>query len=232
RGEGTGLIAMVLIPAALIQQDATRTPLPQRPAFGGGSTSVPHQPQVPVQNGFRSFGSLDSFDSGSARPPAGPFGADTDAPRHPSFDSGTYPSYPSPAPGRPQGFAPGSYPSAPPAQERPGSYPPFPGTGSDLPRREPRRGDFPSPNGLGTPGPGPGPGTSGTSGTDFPSTDFPSTDLPRRGAAPSAGGYSTNDVRRPDTPPSVEVSPMEAEQEEYLPIFASVESAWFRRPAA
>src|SRR5690606_23828129 len=135
-----------------------------------------------------------------------------------------------------------SYPSAPPAQERPGSYPPFPGTGSDLPRREPRRGDFPSPNGLGTPGPGPGPGTSGTAGTDlpspdypspdYPSPDFPSTDLPRRGAAPSAGGYSTNDVRRPDTPPSVEVSPMEAEQEEYLPIFASVESAGFRRPAA
>jgi hypothetical protein len=42
--------------------------------------------------------------------------------------------------------------------------------------------------------------------------------------------YATNEVRRPDPTPSVEVSPMEPEQEEFLPIFASVESAWFRRP--
>ncbi|MFI6709799.1 nitrate- and nitrite sensing domain-containing protein [Nonomuraea sp. NPDC050478] len=196
RGEGIGLIAMVLIPPALIQ-DATRQPLPQRPAFGGGSTSVPHRPQVPAQNGYRSHGSLDSYDSGAGRPALGPFGADTDAPRH-SYDSGTFPSYPSAPPGQ-QGFAPGSYPPVqPPAQERPGSFPSFPS--QELPRRQPGRSDFPNP--------------------DVPSPEGP----------PPTARHAANDVRRPEPPPSTDVSPIETEREEYLPIFAAVESAWFRRP--
>ncbi|MEV1169243.1 hypothetical protein AB0J09_12545, partial [Nonomuraea sp. NPDC049784] len=72
----------------------------------------------------------------------------------------------------------------------------------------------------------------------FDSGAYPS--FPNAGSYPSGNGafqtpppapsYPTNDVRRPDPTPSVDVSPMEAEREEYLPIFASVESAWFRRP--
>ncbi|MEV4101560.1 nitrate- and nitrite sensing domain-containing protein [Nonomuraea sp. NPDC049649] len=231
RGDGTGLIAMVLIPPVLIQ-DSSRQPLPQRPAFGGGSTSVPHRPHVPAQNGYLSQGSLESYDSGAGRAPAGPFGPDTDAPRHPSFDSGTFPSYPSQA-GQPQGFSPGSHPSAPPAQERPGSYPsgPHPAAppaqerpgsypsypGPELPRRKPARSDFPSPD---------------YPSHDYPSPDYPSPDYPSsEGLRPAPGGqYGTNDVRTPEPPPSVDVSPMDADQEEYLPIFAAVESAWFRRP--
>ncbi|MFI7697551.1 nitrate- and nitrite sensing domain-containing protein [Nonomuraea sp. NPDC049480] len=192
KGEGAGLLAMVLLPPALIA-DGTQQPLPQRPAFGGGSVptppapafgggpaGVPGQPATP--NGtFRSFGSYDSVDRGPARPNGAPrpafgsFSSDLGQPGVTGFtadtDGGSYrrPSH--------------SFDS--------GTFPSYPGTGS-----------HPSGNGaFQTPPP----------------------------------SYSTNDVRfrgagDADATPSVEVSPMEPEQEEYLPIFASVESAWFRRP--
>ncbi|MFD2355026.1 ATP-binding protein [Nonomuraea ferruginea] len=196
RGEGIGLIAMVLIPPALIQ-DATRQPLPQRPAFGGGSTSVPHRPQVPAQNGYRSHGSLDSYDSGAGRPALGPFGADTDAPRH-SYDSGTFPSYPS---------APPASRGSRPARTRPSSRPP-------------RSGPDPSPRSRARSCRARQPGRS-----DFPNPDVPSPE------GPPTARHAANDVRRPEPPPSTDVSPIEAEREEYLPIFAAVESAWFRSAA-
>ncbi|MFI6738099.1 nitrate- and nitrite sensing domain-containing protein [Nonomuraea sp. NPDC050451] len=191
KGEGAGLIAMVLLPPTLIVDGTQQQPLPQRPAFGGGTVPTPANP--PVQNGtFRSFGSFDSFDGG--RRPNGP------APRHSfqppestpgprSFDSGPYHS----DPGRAgvNGFTAdtdgGSYRRQAPSLDS-GVYPSLPNTGS-----------YPSGNGaFQTPPPPP--------------------------------SYTTNDVRRPDPTPSVEVSPMEPEQEEFLPIFAAVESAWFRRP--
>ncbi|MGI5269671.1 nitrate- and nitrite sensing domain-containing protein [Nonomuraea sp. CA-218870] len=264
RGDGTGLIAMVLIPPALIQ-DATRQPLPQRPAFGGGSTSVPHRPQMPAQNGFRSYGSLDSLDSGAGRPLTGPFGADPGVSRHPSLDSGAFPSYPSPA----QGFTPGSYPSGPPArppaQDRPGSYPSYPSPSHPSPSHpSPSHQDpshqspsHPSPSHQSPSGPdpsGPGPSSADPSSTSPPESNrsYPSIELPRRQprsefpkpglpssdppnghgsrATPPGGRHGAGDLRGAGPMPSAEVSPMEAEQEEYLPIFAAVESAWFRRP--
>ncbi|MFB9627945.1 sensor histidine kinase [Nonomuraea helvata] len=190
KGEGVGLIAMVLLPPALIS-DGTQPPMPQRPAFGGGTVPTPAAPSV--QNGtFRSFGSFDSLDAGPRpgapaprhgfRPPQG-----TPEPR--SFDSAPFHS----DPGRAgvNGFGAdtdgGSY-RRQPASFDSGAYPSFP---NQAPR--------PSGNGaFQTP--------------------------------PPAPSFSTNDVRRPEPTPSVDVSPMEPEQEEYLPIFASVESAWFRRP--
>ncbi|TDD28323.1 HAMP domain-containing protein, partial [Nonomuraea terrae] len=61
KGDGSGLIAMVLLPPTIIADGAQQQPLPQRPAFGGGTVPTP-------QNGtFRSF---DSFDGGPARPGA------------------------------------------------------------------------------------------------------------------------------------------------------------------
>ncbi|RVX47978.1 signal transduction histidine kinase [Nonomuraea polychroma] len=186
KGEGAGLIAMVLLPPALIA-DGTQQPLPQRPAFGGGTVPTPAfgtpGPQAPANGTFRSFGSFDSVDHGPAMP-----GSHDGTPRHAFGSFGS-----DPARGAVSGFT---------ADTDGGSY-----------RRQP---------------------------TSFDSGSYSS--YPSVGSAPSGTGafqtppsYATNDVRfrgagDPAPTPSVEVSPMEPEQEEYLPIFASVESAWFRRP--
>ncbi|MET7332876.1 nitrate- and nitrite sensing domain-containing protein [Nonomuraea sp. NPDC005650] len=212
RGEGAGLIAMVLLPPSLIADGTQQQPLPQRPAFGGGTVSTPASP--PVQNGaqngtqngtFRSFGSFDSFDGG--RRPNGPaprhgFPAPESTPGPHSYDSTSGPrSYDSSPfhsdPGRAgvNGFTAdtdgGSYRRQTPSLDS-GGFPPLPNN----------PGSYPSGNGAFQ--------------TPPPSPQLPS--------------YPTNDVRRPDPTPSVEMSPMEQEQEEFLPIFAAVESAWFRRP--
>ncbi|MEV4169535.1 nitrate- and nitrite sensing domain-containing protein [Nonomuraea sp. NPDC049709] len=214
KGEGSGLIAMVLLPPALIA-DGQQQPLPQRPAFGGGT--VPSQAGVPLQNGaqngsFRSFGSFDSHEPGPARQHSqDPFDGNGQA---------------RPAPGMFDGG---------PARPGPGTFDSTPGT----PR--PAFGAFNSDPGR--------PGVNGfTADTDggshrrqspsFDSGVYPS--YPSPGSYPSGNGafqtpppppsYPTNDVRTPDPAPLVDMSPMEQEQEEYLPIFASVESAWFRRP--
>ncbi|MEV0348085.1 nitrate- and nitrite sensing domain-containing protein [Nonomuraea sp. NPDC050680] len=217
KGEGTGLIAMVLLPPSLIP-DGSRPSLPQRPAFGAATPAngmptngaPPATPPngVPAPNGtFRSFASFDSFDTGSA--PSRPFTADTDGGAHrPSFDSGSYPSYPSQSPSFPDPGQPPSYPTNPAQGTRspgraypvqpPASGPQYPAQPPSYPSQE-RTGSFPS---------YPGPGSDGAFQTP----------------------YSTGEPRRQDAPPSVDVSPMEPGQEEFLPIFAAVESAWFRRP--
>uniref|UniRef100_UPI000DE463A2 sensor histidine kinase n=1 Tax=Nonomuraea lactucae TaxID=2249762 RepID=UPI000DE463A2 len=46
KASGSGLVAMVLLPPALIADGALRQPLPQRPAFGGSAQAVP-QPGGP-----------------------------------------------------------------------------------------------------------------------------------------------------------------------------------------
>ncbi|MGW3348615.1 nitrate- and nitrite sensing domain-containing protein [Nonomuraea rubra] len=247
KGEGAGLIAMVLLPPTLIA-DGTQQPLPQRPAFGGGT--VPSQPAAPlgppVQNGsFRSFASFDSLDAGPAR--QGP--PENGRPRHagpPSggpgpFDGGA----PAQGPGTP-GQGTGAFPSSGAFNSGPFNSGAFDGGPA---RRGPRSYDS-------TPGmPRPGtfhtdPGRAGIDGftadTDGGSYrrqpasqdtgSYPS--FPSSPSYPSGNGafqtpppaYPTNDVRQPDPAPVVDVSPLEQEQEEFLPIFASVESAWFRRP--
>ncbi|MEU1876411.1 nitrate- and nitrite sensing domain-containing protein [Streptosporangium sp. NPDC020072] len=74
--------------------------------------------------------------------------------------------------------------------------------------------------------PVPGTGGGAATGAPAPSSGF------------SAWGHSSHDaLEAHDDPatasmPAVRVSPLEPEQEEFLPIFASVESAWFRRTEA
>jgi len=219
RGDGAGLIAMVLLPPTLIAT-AGQSPLPPRPAFGGGAPAA-HRPAGSQQNGFRSFSSFDSTDA--AGQPSRSFTADTDggAFRPQSFGTGGYPSFASPADTSP----PGGFPSFPgPADTSPpGGFPSFPGSADtpppggfpSLPNRQPGQ-RLPQ-----RPGPRPpGPERIGSS-PSYPSGDGGYPTPPPK--------YPSDDVRRPQSPPSVEVSPMEPEQDEYLPIFASVESAWFRR---
>ncbi|MGW7484474.1 sensor histidine kinase [Nonomuraea muscovyensis] len=238
KGNANGLVAMVLLPPALVT-DGSQKPLPQRPAFGGSAAATPQAGGpggVPVQNGtFRSFNSLDSFGSrGAARggPPAagaGP-GSAADPLNGPAVGPATGPAV-------------------------------APGAGAN------GAGGTGGANGVGGAN-GPGPGRNGaprfTADTDggafrqqsldtggypsYPSPSYPSTDRPGFPSYPSteSGGFqtpppasppagpptpsfSTAEVRRPDPHPSVDVSPMDS-GEEYLPIFASVESAWFRRP--
>ncbi|MGN9782255.1 sensor histidine kinase [Nonomuraea sp. ZG12] len=253
KGDGDGLIAMVLLPPALVQ-DANQPPLPQRSGFGGAGAPVPQRPAAPVQNGYHSYGSFDSFDHGAGT--ARPFTADTDGgafrphsfdtgndtgafrPQPPStgngafrpqsYDSGVFPSYPSPT----------SPPQGPPAQGLPPQGLPPQGTPSQQPPpQQPPSQELPSRGGPSQSTPPP----SYPSSDSFPSDPFPS-GPERIGSFPSYPStdssyptpqprYDTNDMRKQDQPPpSVEVSSMEAEQEEFLPIFASVESAWFRKP--
>jgi hypothetical protein len=105
---------------------------------------------------------------------------------------------------RPRTHDSGSYPSFPNHQQQPPQVPP---------QQPPRGRGY---NSLDRTGPLPVyPGNDGAFQTPVP---------------PLTSSYNTNEMRRPDPVPSVEISPIEPEQEEYLPIFASVESAWFRRP--
>ncbi|MBF8192471.1 nitrate- and nitrite sensing domain-containing protein [Nonomuraea sp. K274] len=253
RGEGAGLIAMVLLPPALIA-DGTQPPLPQRPAFGGGAAvpaQAPAQAQAgpPAQNGSStqngSFRSFPGFDTGDAtRPPAprhGPrssFDGTPGTPRSP-FEStpGTSPFESMPDAPRSSFDGTAGTPRSPFESTPDASRPGFGGAPGAA---RPGFGAFPSDAGP--------TGVAGfTADTDggsyrrqpprFDSGSHPS--YPGTGSSLSGNGafqtpppvsYTTNDVRMPDPAPSVDVSPLEPEQEEFLPIFASVESAWFRRP--
>ncbi|WP_165974460.1 nitrate- and nitrite sensing domain-containing protein [Nonomuraea deserti] len=237
KGEGAGLIAMVLLPPALIA-DGAQQPLPQRPAFGGGTApgqagvlgqaSVPGQAGMPGQAGVL----------GQARVPGqagvpGQVGVPGQA-GQPTLN-GTFRSF-------------GSFDSFDPGSLRPGAN----GRAAGTPRPGP--GTYDSAPGTPRPAFGTHPSDPGRAGVDgftadtdggsyrrqpasFDSGNYPS--YPGKGSPPSGNGafqtppppsYSTNDVRRPDPIPSVDASPVAQEEEEYLPIFASVESAWFRRP--
>ncbi|YCK41684.1 nitrate- and nitrite sensing domain-containing protein [Actinomadura sp. ATCC 39365] len=216
KGEGAGLIAMVLLPPTLIA-DNMQQPLPQRPAFGGGT--VP----PPTPNGsFRSFGSFDSVEANGARPAPGDPARFGTGPSAPSAPSGAFDS----APAGPPSFDNPPPPPPPPAPRHGlGAFNSDPGrpvngftadTDGGSYRRQPSSFDS-----------GAYPSLSSGTGS-FPS--YPASGGTFPTPPPYATNYGTNDVRRPDPAPSVDVSPMEPEQEEFLPIFASVESAWFRRP--
>ncbi|MFE0149826.1 nitrate- and nitrite sensing domain-containing protein [Nonomuraea sp. NPDC059007] len=290
KGEGAGLIAMVLLPPTLIPDGSQPQPNAQRPAFGGGTAATPAF-GAPAQS-FNSFGSYESQDLTASRGRLTGFTADTDGgafrqdsgtfpsfpsgpqqpqppqrrQEHPSFPSVEQPAYPSaehafpsveqPAfpsveqPAYPSVEQP-SYPSAEkpsyPSAEQPAypsvEQPSYPSADSGpLPTRGPA--DQPAPARENT----------GAFPLSQPTAEVRPAYPPSTGAFPSqtpvppaGGGYPTPPASRPPmrqqfaTPepvrehwrrdvPSVDVSPMEPEQEEFLPIFASVESAWFRRP--
>ncbi|MEU7898547.1 nitrate- and nitrite sensing domain-containing protein [Nonomuraea sp. NPDC049152] len=242
KGEGAGLIAMVLLPPTLLP-DANQPPPPQPPAFRGSASPAPAF-GAPAQNGaFAAFESYDSNGHGQgSRQSFGAFTADTGGDsggffrqqppqhggQHPSFPSidlsampnldqtaphpgGSHPSFPSlDQNGQQRRAFPsvdknGQHPSFPSVDQN-GQHPSFPSVDSGLPRRAPRAdggntGAFPAPP---------------------PPMQTPS--------YPSAEQFAPWEEHTASMP-AVGSSPMEPEQEEFLPIFASVESAWFRRPA-
>ncbi|MBB5138246.1 signal transduction histidine kinase [Thermocatellispora tengchongensis] len=72
------------------------------------------------------------------------------------------------------------------------------------------------------------PGFGREAGGGFSRDGYPSGE-PARSSQPFSAWTSHDDDPITASMPAVEVSPLEPEEEEYLPIFASVESAWFRR---
>ncbi|MGV9310174.1 nitrate- and nitrite sensing domain-containing protein [Nonomuraea sp. NPDC003727] len=155
KGEGTGLLAMVLLPPPLLA-DGNQPPPPPRPAFGGSASSAPAF-GAPAQNGaFTAFESYDSTANGQGtRQAFGAFTADTGGdsgffrqqpqgernPSFPSIDLSAMPNLDQTAP------HPGhSHPSFP-SLDQAGQHPSFPGAEQNghpsFPSRE-QNGQYPS----------------------------------------------------------------------------------------
>ncbi|MFI9553495.1 sensor histidine kinase [Nonomuraea endophytica] len=286
KGEGAGLIAMVLLPPTLIPDGSQPQPNAQRPAFGGGTVASPAPAFGAPAQSFNSFGSYESQDLTASRGRLTGFTADTDGGAF-RQDSGTFPSFPS-GPQQPQppqrrqehpsfpSVEQPAYPSAEhafPSVEQPSypsveqpSYPSveqpvYPSAEQPVyPSAE--QPSYPSADSGPLPTRGPAADqpvqareNTGAFPVSQPTAEIRPAYPPATGAfqsqtpvpQPPGGGYPTPPAGRPPmrqpfgTPepvrehwrrdvPSVDVSPMEPEQEEFLPIFASVESAWFRRP--
>ncbi|MFC4057534.1 nitrate- and nitrite sensing domain-containing protein [Planomonospora corallina] len=232
--ESGGLIAMVLFPPELIAESAVQVPTPSwgSESFGSqgsfGQASLAQGP--PGQSSFaqaslgqNSFGqaSIEQGSFGQGSFGQGSFGqgsADQAFPGQNSFGQASIDQ--NPFDQNPFGQSPFGQASTPPAP----SYGPV-ATEPPLPRREPsglfgappQNGESPLPkrqvggtlNGsAGSGGAGGGDGFAAFA----PSWEQASQDDPATASMPAVG-----------------VSPLEPEQEEFLPIFASVESAWFRR---
>ncbi|WP_051864256.1 nitrate- and nitrite sensing domain-containing protein [Streptosporangium roseum] len=78
-----------------------------------------------------------------------------------------------------------------------------------------------------------GPPGAPASAADYPLPKRPVPGTNAAGSVPGPGfspwGQNSQDDPATASMPAVRVSPLESEQEEFLPIFASIESAWFRR---
>ncbi|WP_327086883.1 nitrate- and nitrite sensing domain-containing protein [Nonomuraea sp. NBC_01738] len=234
-------------------------PAAPAPAFGSAAQSFNSFGSFDSQDTRRASGFTADTDGGSfrsgngtypsypSRPPEPPLPRREQHPSFPSFEQPqAFPSVEQP-PAFPSVEQPqtGSFPSFPSPDT--GAYPSFPSpdTGS-FQRPEPRDpGVFQRPDtgSFQRPEPIQRPGANDTGAFQRPDTgSFPT---PPPSGPPSgpplrrplAAPYtSEQETRRPEpwkTPrpdmPSVDVSPMEPE-EEFLPIFAAVESAWFRKP--
>ncbi len=206
--EGGGLVAMVLFPPGLVVQAVQPV---QTPSWG--AEPAPAQDLFAQTPAGRPAGRQPSY--GQSRPGFGH--------THPSFEQGQSPFGSNPfgqasfgqetfgqeafgqeAFGQ-EGFGqtsvdPPSFGSAPPF-----GAPPAPGIPSGPPGGPARSGP-----------PLPKRQVNGN-GNGAPVSDF------------SAWSQSSYEDTAVGAMPAVGVSPLEAEQEEYLPIFASIESAWFRR---
>ncbi|GAA0368386.1 hypothetical protein GCM10009530_17970 [Microbispora corallina] len=257
RGDVAGVIAMVLFPAQLVSSAdqavagagglggaQTTGNLAVRQAFadpgpGAGFEPWSGGPRVPGANGLPSrraplengaspgFGTgplapeapqAPAFGTGPLAPEAPAFGTGPitpEAPAAPAFGTGPLPSEVTPAPA----FGTGPLP-------RPGGNGPAAGLGNGA--GEPGRGAFAPFSAPPREAPPPPREPLG-----FPS--FAETADPSR--SPSAftehsGAFPVGDPGSVTGPlPKVEDSPLE-HGDEYLPIFASVESAWFRRPTS
>ncbi|WP_141703661.1 sensor histidine kinase [Planobispora rosea] len=210
--EAGGLIAMVLFPPEIIVPAAQQVPTPSWGAGPSASQSSFGQSsfgQGSLTGGSFGQNSLAGSSFGQSSVADGSFGqtsfAQDSLPLTPSFGSL---SADSPVPEQ-RGAVPAT-PFGAPVQgaefsSAPPSAPPS-GSPSALPKRQAGglNGLNGGPNGSG--------GVPEGSGSSF-----------------SAWGPASHDDPVTASMPAVGVSPLEAEQEEFLPIFASVESAWFRR---
>ncbi|MEU9831212.1 nitrate- and nitrite sensing domain-containing protein [Streptosporangium sp. NPDC048047] len=218
--EGGGLIAMVLFPPELIVQQVQPG---QTPSWGGESQAGRQSPFDQPSFG-QSPASQPSFGQSSfGQPPVSQPSFGQPSFGQPSFGQSSFgqSSFDRPMAGRP---APAPSPAAGPN----GEYP--------LPRRQPRAAAQPQA----------GEASWGQASAweqppasfDRPPASFdqspPSFEqpLPSWDQPPASWGQASYEEPVNTPMPAVEVSPLEPEQEEYLPIFASVESAWFRRPDA
>ncbi|MEU6739067.1 sensor histidine kinase [Streptosporangium sandarakinum] len=202
--DGGGLIAMVLFPPELIVQQVQPA---QTPSWGGESRAGRQSP----------FDQSPFGQPPVSQPPASQPSFGQSSLSQPSFGQSSFgqSSFGQSSFGQSSLDRPPSGRSAPPRNPAAtGEYP--------LPRRRPQAAAQAQPDDA---------PWGQASSWDQPNPSFdqpsPSWDQP----SPSWGQASYEEPA--DTPmPVVEVSPLEPEREEYLPIFASVESAWFRRPDA
>ena len=205
--EGGGLVAMVLFPPALVVQAVQPV---QTPSWGAE--------QVPSQDFFAQA-------PAAGRPPVQQPSYGQSQPRlghtHPSFEQGQSPFGQDPF-GQPS-FGQGSFGQTSFGQTSVDA----PSFGSAPPPGGPPAPDRPVP--AGPPG---SPGAPARSGPPLPKRQVNGNGN-GNGGIPAAEFSPWNQSSYEDTTagamPGVGVSPLEAEQEEYLPIFASIESAWFRR---
>ncbi|WP_344919296.1 sensor histidine kinase [Streptosporangium oxazolinicum] len=197
--EGGGLVAMVLFPPTLIVQAVQPV---QTPSWGTEQAAPQDLFAAPARPAVQrpSYG----------RPEAGP------GHTHPSFEPGRDPFGRDPF-GQPS-FGQSSF-----------GQTSFGQTSVDVPSfgSAPAPGDRPVPDWPVPAGPSGSPGAPARSGPPLPKRQ-----VNGNGGAPASEFSPWSQSSYEDTTagvmPAVGVSPLEAE-EEYLPIFASIESAWFRR---
>ncbi|WP_436759460.1 nitrate- and nitrite sensing domain-containing protein [Streptosporangium sp. V21-05] len=202
--EGGGLVAMVLFPPELVVQAVQPV---QTPSWGTD--------QAPSQDLFAqtAVGRPPVQQPSYGQPQPG-FGH-----THPSFEQGQSPfgsnpfgqtSYGQPSYGQ-GSFGQGSFGQTSVDVPASGSAPPF-----GAPTAPTAPGGSPgAPAGNGPPLPKRQ--VNGNGGGGIPAPEF------------SAWSQSSYEDTAVGAMPAVGISPLETEQEEYLPIFASIESAWFRR---
>ncbi|WP_405145376.1 nitrate- and nitrite sensing domain-containing protein [Sphaerisporangium sp. NBC_01403] len=238
RGDSAGLIAMVLFPPQLISVAAGRAPvLPQRGDQGEAPAERASSGSSPTFAEFNGTGASSVFNRVRSAGP-GPRGAFVDpAPTGPlSGYTGPMPGALDPAYTAALGSAdPGTGPLGPVGPGGgPGLGPVGPSTGPTGPPTGPRSpGSTTGPNGLPARSPGSSTGPNGLPPRSpaGPATG-PAAAAPFAPAGPVGRGAETwGTEEAEDSPTGNHESPLER-GDEYLPIFASVESAWFRRPDA
>ncbi|SFI41677.1 Signal transduction histidine kinase [Streptosporangium canum] len=249
-----GLTAMVLLPETLLAASGARpapggaaaaqggdwaagsmSPMDRAPVLASPTSLDPAQQAFASFDAAHSFGSFDmgqqfgSFDAGQPAPGGGYFGqapvdtpwpghvpppgADSGWPNTSQTDTGVWPNAPM------RGGDSGAWPSPPSREGDSGIWPNAPMQGGDSgiwptpPSREGAAGAWPDP-----------PSREGGSGGWPSAGDLGS--LERRAFEPADSTGPLPVVR--------DSSPMEEAKEEFLPIFAAVESDWFRKvdPAA
>ncbi|MGI5283295.1 nitrate- and nitrite sensing domain-containing protein [Nonomuraea polychroma] len=208
-------------PAAFGEQPMGGTPAGAPGATPGGLSDEPRWP---------------SF---AEEPPAG-----RPQEEHRWFEDSRWPSFaeepPPPAPAQPQSFAENQWPSfaeqPPPLQEEEPRWPSF-STEPPKDREEPSAGwaSFADPlprRGLFESEDRPGPQFGDDHRAPFAQEPKPADRFEQNGQSNydpfGPGRYSSQDMTGPL--PVVRNSPMEEQNEEFLPIFSSVGSDWFRRP--